>query len=94
METKSNVVKEAIAPPIVKNNIDTVNKTEKLQASKSKKAKSISNKSEKVKSLDESRSTQSTETEDTLKSVNESSSILSASLCVKITIIEKAKIKY
>ena len=34
MGTKPNVVKEAITPPIVKNNIDTVNKTEKSQALK------------------------------------------------------------
>ena len=34
MGTKNNAVKEAINPPISKNNIDTVNKTEKSQASK------------------------------------------------------------
>ena len=33
MGTKPNVVKEAITPPITKKNIDTVNKTEKPQAS-------------------------------------------------------------
>ena len=32
METKPNVVKEAITPPITKNIIDTVKKTEKSQA--------------------------------------------------------------
>ena len=44
MEEKPNVVKEDITHTISKNNISTVNKTEKLQASKSKKDKSISNK--------------------------------------------------
>ena len=37
MEKKSHVVKEDITPPIAKNNIDTVNKTEKPQAFKRKK---------------------------------------------------------
>ena len=37
MVTKHNVVKEAIIPTIEKNNIDTVNKTQKPQASKTKK---------------------------------------------------------
>ena len=37
MGTKLNVVKEAITPPISKNNIDTVNIIEKPQASKIKK---------------------------------------------------------
>ena len=34
MGKKPNVVKETITPPIAKKNIDKVNKTEKLQASK------------------------------------------------------------
>ena len=46
------MVKEDITPPIAKNNIDTVNKTKKPQASKRKKDKSISNKSDKGKSFD------------------------------------------
>ena len=33
MGTKPNVVKESITPPIAKNNNDTVNKTDKSQAS-------------------------------------------------------------
>ena len=36
MGTKPNVMKEAINPPIEKNNIDIVNKTEKLKASQKK----------------------------------------------------------
>ena len=36
MGTKHNEVKGAITPTIAKNNIDTVNKTEKSQASKRK----------------------------------------------------------
>ena len=49
METKPNVVKEAIPNPIMKNNIDTFNKTEKTQASKRKKDKSVRNKPDKGK---------------------------------------------
>ena len=37
MVKKTNVVKKAITTPFSKNNINTVNKTEKLQASKRKK---------------------------------------------------------
>ena len=37
MGTEPNVVKEFITPPIAEKNIDTVNKTEKPQASKGKK---------------------------------------------------------
>ena len=55
METKNNVVEEAIPHPIAKNKIYTVNETDKPQASKSKKYKSISNKSDKSGSLDKSR---------------------------------------
>ena len=36
METKPNLAEEAITHPISKNNIDTVNKTDKPQASKRK----------------------------------------------------------
>ena len=35
--TKHNVVKDPITPPIAKNNIDTVKKTDKSRASKRKK---------------------------------------------------------
>ena len=52
METKPNVVKEAIAHPIATDKIDAVNKTDKPQTYKSKNDKSISNKSEKSSSLD------------------------------------------
>ena len=62
MRKKPNVVKEAINHYIEKKNIDTVNITEKLQASKRNQDKSISNKSDKGKSLDKSSSTQRTET--------------------------------
>ena len=65
------MVKEAITPPILKNDSDTVNKTEKAQALK-KKDKSSSNKYDNGKSLDKSRSNQITETEDTVKTVNKS----------------------
>ena len=67
---KPDVVKEAITTPIAKNNIDTVNKKEKSQASK-KVDTSSSNKSEKGKSLDKSRYTQGTETEDTVLKKNQ-----------------------
>ena len=70
MGTKPNMVKESITPPISKNNIDTVNKTEKAQAFKIKIDKSSSNKSDKGKSLVKSRSTQRPETEDTVKTVD------------------------
>ena len=51
-ETKPNAVKEDITPTIAKNKIDTVKKTDKPQAYKSKKDKSISNESYKGRSLD------------------------------------------
>ena len=76
-------MKEAITPPIVKKNIDTVNKTDKPQASKIKKDKYISNKSDNGKSLDKSLYTKRTETEYKVKSVNKSRYILSASLSCK-----------
>ena len=66
MGTKPNLVKEAITPPIAKNNIDTVNKTDKSQASNKTVDTSSRNKSDKVKSLDKSRSTQRTYTENQL----------------------------
>ena len=56
METKPNVVEEAIAHTMKKNNIDAINETEKPQASQSKKDKSIKNESSKGISLDKSRS--------------------------------------
>ena len=55
METEPNVVDEAITHTIEKNKIDTVNETDKPQASKSKKDKSICNESNKGISLDKSR---------------------------------------
>ena len=76
METKPKVVKESTTLPIAKNKIDTVNKTDKPQASKSKKDKSIRNKSDKdrslgkSRSLDGSKSTEKSETEYTVKTVN------------------------
>ena len=66
---KYNVVKEAITPPIARK-IDTVNKTDKSQASDKTVDTSSSNKSEKGKSLDKSKSTQITDTEDTFEKVN------------------------
>ena len=68
MGTKPNVAKQSITHTIATNKIETVNKTDKPQASKSKRDKSIRNKSDKIRSLgksssmDESRSTQITET--------------------------------
>ena len=62
MGAKPNVVKEAITPPITKNNIDTVNKTDKSEAFNKKVYTSSINKSDKGKSLDKSKSTQRTET--------------------------------
>ena len=58
---KSNVMREAITHPIVKNKIDTVNKTDKSQASKTVKDISFRNESDKSRLLDKSRSTQRTE---------------------------------
>ena len=84
METEPNVVDEAITHPIEKNKIDTVNETDKPQASKSKKYKSINNKSNKGRSLDKSRASQRTETEDTVKTLNKSRSILSAIFLIKV----------
>ena len=59
-------MKESITPPIAKNNIDTVNKTDKSQASNKKVDTSSSNKYYKGKSLDKSRSTQRTDTKNTV----------------------------
>ena len=67
-KTKPNVVKEAITPPnLAKKKIDTVNKTEKSQASNKTVDAPRGNKTYKVKSMDKSRSTQRT---DTLNTVN------------------------
>ena len=89
MGTKTNMVKESITPPISKHKVDTVNKTEKSQASKKTVDTSSSNKYGKGKSLDESRSTQRTDTENTVNKVNESRYISRTSLSNKSTKIEK-----
>ena len=52
MGTKPNVVKDTITATISKNNIDTVNKTEKSQASNKTVDTYSSNKSDKSRSLD------------------------------------------
>ena len=97
METEPNVVDKAITHPIEKNKIDTVNKTDKPQASKSKTYKSISNESNKVISLDKSsslnksRASQRTETKDTVKTINKSRYISLASIYDKITNMEQPK---
>ena len=58
------LVREAITPPISeKKKINTVNKTQKSQASNKKVDTLRSNKTEKVKLIDESRSTQRNDTE-------------------------------
>ena len=81
------MVKEDITPPIsAKNNIYTVNKTNKSQAyNKTVHAPKI-NKNYKVKSIDKSRSDQRTYTENT---VDKSSSIPRTNLFTKSTRIEK-----
>ena len=57
------MVKKGIAPPIsAKNEIDTVNKTEKSQASSKTVDTPKSNKTDNDKSIDKSRSTQRTDT--------------------------------
>ena len=84
MGTKPNVVKETITPPIAKKNIDTVNKTDKSQASNKNLDTSRSNKSDKVKSLDKSRSTERTDTENTVNTVNKSRYISRTSLYEKV----------
>ena len=62
-EKKTNVVKEAITPPISeKKKIDTVNKTEKPQAPNKKVDTPKSNKTDKVKPIYKSRSAQLTDT--------------------------------
>ena len=59
-----NVVEEAITPHIsAKKKIDTVNRTDKSQASNKKKETTESNKADPVKSLQKSRYTQRTDTE-------------------------------
>ena len=63
MKTKPNFLEEAINSPISeKNNIDTVNKTEKSQSPNKAVDATKSNKTEKVKPLDKSRSTKITNT--------------------------------
>ena len=63
MGTKTNVVKESFTPTVAKKKIDTVNKTEKSQASNKIVDPSIRNKYDKCESLDKSRSNQRTDTE-------------------------------
>ena len=66
-KSKQNVVEEPITPPISeKKKIDTVNKTEKSQASNKTLDKPKSNKNDTVKPLDKSRSTQITDTKNTV----------------------------
>ena len=79
------MVKESITPTIGKNNIDTVNKTEKSQASNKKVDTSISNKSDKSNSFDKSRSNQITDTENTVNKENKPRCITKTSLCGKVT---------
>ena len=56
METKPNVVEEAITRPMRKNKIDAIKETDKPQSSQIKKDKSIRNESNRGISLDKSRS--------------------------------------
>ena len=76
METKRNVAEKAIAHHRRKNKIDVIKETENLQASQSKKYKSIINEPnkgislEKSISLDKSRASKITEIEDTVKTIN------------------------
>ena len=80
-------MKESITPPISeKKKIDTVNKTEKSQASNKKVGTSKSNKTDKVKSIHKSRSTQRTDTENI---IDKSMSIQRTNLSNKITRILK-----
>ena len=89
MGTKPNVVSESITPPIEKKKIDTVNKTEKSQASIKKLDTSSSNRSENGKSLDKSRYTQRPYTENTINKINKSRSNSRTGLSNKSTKIEK-----
>ena len=72
-KTKQNVVEKSITHHKGKNKIDTINETDKPQASQTKKDKSISNESNKgmplnkSSSLYKSRASKITETEDTVK---------------------------
>ena len=61
-KSKQNVVGESITSPILSKKIDTVNKTEKSQASNKTVDTCKSNKTDKVISLDKSSSTQRTDT--------------------------------
>ena len=65
-EKKPNVVKESITPPISGKKNDTVNITEKPQASNKTVDTPRRNKTDKVKSIDKSRSTKITDTENTV----------------------------
>ena len=66
-KTKPNVVEEAITPSISeRKNIDTINKTEKSQASNNTVDRTKINKTDKFKSLDKSRYTQRNDTINTV----------------------------
>ena len=97
METKSILLQKSITRHKEKNKVDTVNETDKPQASKRERDKSIDNESKKVmvldksRSLDKLRSSQRTETEDTVKKLNKSRPISLASLSDKSIKIEKPK---
>ena len=86
-KTKPNFLEEAINSPISeKNNIDTVNKTEKSQSSNKTVDTPKVNKTEKVISIDKSRFTQRTDTENT---VDKPRSIPRSNYSNKSTIIGK-----
>ena len=70
METKHNVVDEAITHHREINKMDAINETNTPQESQSKKGESISNESNKGMSLDKSRAYQRTEILDTVKKLN------------------------
>ena len=91
MGTKPNVLKEAITPPIVKKNIDTVKKQRNHMHLREKKRNSSANNKNKGRSLDKIGFIKGTEIECTIKSVNKSSSISSASLSDKSIKIENTK---
>ena len=87
-KTKPNVVKEPTTPPIsAKNNIYTVNKTDKSKASNRTVDTPKRNKTEKIKSIDKSKSTKKADTEN---SVDKSRSIPRANLSNKSNRIENS----
>ena len=85
-KTKPNVVKESITPPISGKKIDTVNRTDRSNASNKTVDTPKSNKTDKVRSIDKSRSTRITDTEN---KVDKSRSVPRTNLYNKSTIIEK-----